>query len=481
MADVQAASATTTTHYNEATEVAAEQDAHSMPVASIALCEEGEEKESELSLGVEDDETCHDEPTSCRTDRGASSESTSSVPSLILPLPVDDNVSISSPDSGHGTSHSEHEAILFSNQHHQAQTNLTVDAIGEGEEGAVSDDVDVAARGLITADLPELSVLAASGHIHAHPYSWMNGQHQSHRVMEPVAINPETGFTTVLVDAAAMAGYPHHAAPAHHHHHPPHYHYPHHQHQFHQSSSGHHHFPPHPPPHFLHPNPYHHEAMAAEYGGGVTGPGYLGTGGGYDPALLNAPGYDPTAGMFHDVSSLHLSGGYGGPNSKGGSNSGRNHRAGRGSSVSPKRPTNRSTSQHSSSNGGSSGGICQQQIPQHQRRPGQPPPPTSSSSSSSTGGGRYTPSPSSGRSRGSSPAHSQPPLISATSSCTNNSSNPMMVNHNAVPAGPLPSNAPGQHVVHLHVNPGETVSLQMGGQVQVIQGKPVLYRFSLTV
>lgn len=49
---------------------------------------------------------------------------------------------------------------------------------------------------------------------------------------------------------------------------------------------------------------------------------------------------------------------------------------------------------------------------------------------------------------------------------TNNHSGNM-----AVPAGPAPPTTPGQHVVHLHVNPGETVSLQMGGQVQVIQGK----------
>jgi hypothetical protein len=42
---------------------------------------------------------------------------------------------------------------------------------------------------------------------------------------------------------------------------------------------------------------------------------------------------------------------------------------------------------------------------------------------------------------------------------------------------PPPPSAPGQHVVHLHVNPGETVSLQMGGQVQVIQGTPFFFFF----
>jgi hypothetical protein len=43
---------------------------------------------------------------------------------------------------------------------------------------------------------------------------------------------------------------------------------------------------------------------------------------------------------------------------------------------------------------------------------------------------------------------------------------------------PPPPSAPGQHVVHLHVNPGETVSLQMGGQVQVIQGTVAFKFFS---
>lgn len=34
------------------------------------------------------------------------------------------------------------------------------------------------------------------------------------------------------------------------------------------------------------------------------------------------------------------------------------------------------------------------------------------------------------------------------------------------------SNGPaGQHVVDLHVNPGETISFQIGDQIQLIQGK----------
>lgn len=223
--------------------------------------------------------------------------------------------------------------------------------------------------------------------------------------------------------------------------------------------------------------------------GGVTGTAGSGGGGSngnstgqsvgvYDSTLLSAPPYDPATGgaILFDPSGLHLAGnGVGHMTSFGSSKvGGRHHRAGRGSSVSPKRPNHRSVSQNNSGQ------------TQHQRRSsGQTGP-----SAGSASGGRYTPSPSSGRSRGSSPG--QPILIgnngahhnnNNSSSSNNNGSNPSASNN---PAGnppmvilhgggsaacPPPPSTPGQHVVHLHVNPGETVSLQMGGQVQVIQGK----------
>ena len=97
MADVKAASATTTRNRIEATETTEkdEVDNKRMPVASITLCDEGEEKESELSLVVDEDDACQDDvSTSCRTTATVSDSSSSSAPSLILPLPTDDNVSV---------------------------------------------------------------------------------------------------------------------------------------------------------------------------------------------------------------------------------------------------------------------------------------------------------------------------------------------------------------------------------------------------
>lgn len=240
---------------------------------------------------------------------------------------------------------------------------------------------------------------------HVHDYSWMNGQH--HRVIEPVAVNPETGFATVLVDATTIGGYPHASA------------YPH---GYHPTT----HLHPHGPPHFLHPHAYDTLQATGDYG-------YMSS---FDPSAAAA--YDP--GTLYDHS-LHLNSNA--AHIYGNKSNGRHRSTPRGSSVSPKRPnSNRSTSQNGNT-----------------ARRGN----TNSSSSSTSG--RYTPSPSSGRSRGSSPAQNQ-----GASDPT--ASTPVLVH--ATTSASLPaagSLTPGQHVVHLHVNPGETVSLQMGGQVQVIQGQ----------
>lgn len=485
MAQVKAASSdetsqsTTTTTSSSATN-----DTLEMPVASVnLLCEENSPEPATKELAVEEEELCQDHTTTSTMD------STSS--SLILPS-AEDNLSIASPDSGHGTTgsqsdgQSEHEVVLLQQQqpHQMEVTDLTSTnaAPAAGMMGAILNE-------------PGMLPLPRAGGV---DYSWINGQqqqqqqqqlHQQHhrqqqqhlhqpRVMEPMAINTETGFTTVLVDASAMAGYPHHVPAASpwppHHHHPgyghPHHHHPHHHHHHHHHVIPTGHFQsqqhPHPPPHFLHPHAYHDPLAGHDYGGYIAG------GGGYDSTLLSAPPYDPAAVIF-DPSAMHL-GGNGGPHlaafgaAKVGGG-GRNHRAGRGSSVSPKRPNHRSASQNNSG--------------QPQRRAsGQAP--TSSSS------GRYTPSPSSGRSRGSSPG--QPTLINSNNNGMNNnnssSSNnanpssvnsasgnpPMVILHSGSSATcPPPPSTPGQHVVHLHVNPGETVSLQMGGQVQVIQGKSI--------
>ena len=457
-----------------------------MPVASVTLCD-GQEREAKELDEEEEEPVVVD---SCRHESQASSSSSTS---LILPN-AEDNPSIAaSPDSGHGTTtgsqsdgQSEHEVVLEQQQQQQPQMESEVAATG------ATVTTTLPATGMMGAILTEPGMLPlprAGGS----DYSWINGQqqqqqqqihqhHRSHmhqpRVMEPVAINTETGFTTVLVDASAMAGYPHHVSAASpwppHHHHPaayhPHHHHPHHHHHHHHHvlPTGHFqaqpHPHPHPPPHFLHPHAYH-DPMAGEYGAYIAGPGPY-----HESGLLAAPPYENATAVIFDPSSLL--GGNGGPPhltafgpGKGGGGGGRNHRAGRGSSVSPKRPNHRSTSQN---NGG-----------QQRRASGQTP--------SSAGGGRYTPSPSSGRSRGSSPG--QPALINNgggnNSSSSNNNNNPSSSTANNPPGNPPmvilhggasgpcppPPSTPGQHVVHLHVNPGETVSLQMGGQVQVIQGK----------
>ena len=281
----------------------------------------------------------------------------------------------SSPDSGHGASESGH----------------LVD--GSASESSVSPHQMT----------PNVCPSHSRPIPHVHDYSWMNGQH--HRVIEPVAINPETGFATVLVDATAIGGYPH--APPY-------------SHGYHPTT----HLHPHGPPHFLHPHAYDTLQATGDYV-------YMSN---FDPS---AAAYDPAA-LFDP--SLHLSSSTG--HMYGTKSNGRHRSTPRGSSVSPKRPnSSRSTSQNSNAT----------------RR-------CNVNSSSSSASGRYTPSPSSGQSRGSSPAQNRAAPDPTTST-------PLLA-HATASAGlpPAGSLAAGQHVVHLHVNPGETVSLQMGGQVQVIQG-----------
>uniref|UniRef100_A0A0P5L944 Fibronectin type III domain-containing protein 3B n=1 Tax=Daphnia magna TaxID=35525 RepID=A0A0P5L944_9CRUS len=496
-----------------------------MPVASIPLCSETDHEEAKEKDQLVDEEeasggdvvdSCHHRATST---------------SLILPPPSmgEDSLSVASPDSGHGTTGShtesdvqlEHEVMMMMQQQQQ-QMEVTASKVHLVQHHHQQQQ-QASMAGMMGA------ILAEPGMLPLPPvdYSWMNGQqqqvhHRQHlqqqhhhgpvvhapRVMEPVAINTETGFTTVLVDASAMAGYPHHQMPTaqathswpqhhhpvvggqqhgyvhpHHHHAHPHHHHHHHHHVIggpmghphhfqSQQQPQHHH--PHPPPHFLHPHAYHDPMAAgmADYGGYLGGVG----GGGYDSGLLAAPPYDPASGVIFDPTALHMGGGPAGGNGPppthltafggsgkggGGGPGGRNHRAGRGSSVSPKRPNHRSVSQNNSAT-------------QQRRASGQ--------THSSSGGGRYTPSPSSGRSRGSSPGvstattaainnininNNNPPATNAA----NSGNPPMVILHSGSSSScPPPPSAPGQHVVHLHVNPGETVSLQMGGQVQVIQG-----------
>lgn len=519
MAQVKAANATTTTSTTTTASPIKDTPSNGSdssicstmpPVTNVTLCEGVEDKNPEMhehsSLHEEEEETEEniEDTVGCGITSVVSEEVTSSAsstapvtsstgtgggaPSLILP--ETDNLSVSSPDSGHGTTssqsdgQSEHDVVVSQHQpahHHNHHHQHLLPHHHHHHPMMVGPD---GTSGMMTAVLTEPGgpMLPHPMHHHHHYATWMgNGQahhHPHHRVMEPVAINPETGFTTVLVDASAMAGYPHHhhlstgvatGAPWPPHHHPYAAHPHHHPHAI---PTGHHsHFgsqqQPQPPPHFLHPHAYHHHQTYD--GGGGLGPAdygiaYMGGGSGaYDPGpLLSASTYhhDPTGGMYHDPTGAlqHMSGvnngscptssasQYGTMNKNGGL-AGRNNRSARGASVSPKRPTNRSASQNNSSR--STNGQRQQRSSGGQ------------STVTTSGGGRFTPSPSSGRSRGSSPG--QPPLIPSSQASCNNSVG-------AVPAGPLPPNAPGQHVVHLHVNPGETVSLQMGGQVQVIQG-----------
>ena len=289
-----------------------------------------------------------------------------------------------------------------------------------------------------------------------YPPAWISGVTPHTSVMEPVAINPETGFTTVLVDATAvnMASYPH-APPA----------------QWpgpggYSLPSPHLHTHPHshPPPHFhLHPHTYvPGEITPADYGFMTSG---------YEP--VHAPHYESVGpAMYHDPNMhQHLSAAntahvYGSSGVAPGIVSGQKgvngrtpNRILRGSSVSPKRPNNRSSSQ--------SNNMPPSQP--HQR-------PANASAGS---GGRYTPSPSSGGgSRGSSPGQTslQAPCPAPPAATTTPVATPALSHcptASTCIAGP-PNGSPlttGQHVVHLHVNPGETVSLQMGGQVQVIQGE----------
>ena len=337
-----------------------------MPVASVTMCEEAAD--------------------SLRVDISVCESTTESVSVVFAPAENDECLSavtdvdypISSPDSGHGTSQ-------------EGQPEEAVRQLRRPKGGGVHGDAN--------------SMANVGRNNSAEGYPWINGQPS---VLEPVAINPETGFATVLVDASAMAGYPQGPIPA---------------------TWPHNAFPiptthlhPHPPPpHFLHPHAYEMPATN-DYG-------YMA---GYDS--IHAPHYDNVSPMYDPSIHLTANGSHGycqkGPN-------GRNHRNSRGSSLSPKRPNNRSASL----NNGTA-----------QRR----------GANATSTGGRFTPSPSSGGSRGSSPGQTraQPlPPQAAINPTTNTAS---------VATGPM---TPGQHVVHLHVNPGETVSLQMGGQVQVIQGR----------
>ena len=464
MAQVKAACATTTTTttISDTTSPPEEEEtSRTMPVASVTLCEEGDEKELSLMPQVEELEEGADACQAAAVEEvepAAEDGVPSNAPCLILPEA--DNLSVSSPDSGHGTTSSQSdgqsEQDLHPAPHHSIHQHHHLPHHHHHHHHLHQQHMMMSADGM-TAVMPDPSMLPHPMH-----YPWINGQaHHQHRVMEPVAINPETGFTTVLVDASAMAGYPHHLPagvtaapwPPHHHHHHGGYAPHHHHHHVHGIPAGHFQAQQqHPPPHFLHPHAYHPHDPMADYSVGYMGgavPTYDSTG------LLSAPPYDPNAAMF-DPSSMGHMGTNGNNATHFGANKsgamGRNHRSTRGSSVSPKRPTNRSASQNSNNNNNNnqrqrSGGSGQQ-----------------SASTTSSGGGRYTPSPSSGRSRGSSPG--QPSLISNRQSVNHGSNST-----GSVPAGPAPPNTPGQHVVHLHVNPGETVSLQMGGQVQVIQGK----------
>ena len=338
-----------------------------MPVASITLCQEIEGGHN-----------------TCRMD------DLEGTPSLMLPSEhpdKDDSLSVvadidyvgSSPESGHGNSEGGH--IIDGSAPERPSQQMA----------------------------PNVCLNHSRPIPHVHDYSWINGQHR--RVMEPVAINPETGFATVLVDATAIGGYSH--APP----------YPH---GYHPTT----HLHPHGPPHFLHPHAYDTLQATGDYG-------YMSNfdssaAAAYDPAAL----FDPSLHLNSNAAHIY-----------GNKSNGRHRSTPRGSSVSPKRPSsNRSSSQN--------GNAARQ---------------GNTNSSSSSMSGRYTPSPSSGRSRGSSPAQNR-----GASDPT--ASTPLLV-HPTAPSGlpPAGSLGSGQHVVHLHVNPGETVSLQMGGQVQVIQGQFNIY------
>ena len=385
-----------------------------MPVSSVTMCEESEDvhggRRAEASVCPESTAVDSAPPSSSSSLLGGTASLLAGDSEDSLSVVTEVDYSVSSPDSGHGTSQ-------------DGQSEEICLAVNTGV-------VQVEAHHLqdISADISS-SVI---GHVGASEYSWINGGGPHTSVMEPVAINPETGFTTVLVDASAVGGYPHappgawppggYSIPS------PHLH-------------------PHPPPHFhLHSHAFvGPEMVPSDYG-------YMTTG--YES--VHAPHYEPVSPMYHDPSihhqhltaanAAHVYAGQKGLNGR------PSHRNSRGSSVSPKRPNNRSASQNNGST-----------APQPQRRgpaTGGVPAPA---------GGRYTPSPSSGGgSRGSSPGQTiqqqaPPPQPAATLATA--------LPH--CPAGP-PNSAPltgGQHVVHLHVNPGETVSLQMGGQVQVIQGE----------
>ena len=299
-------------------------------------------------------------------------------------------------------------------------------------------------------------------------YPWFNGQHAS--VMEPVAINPETGFTTVLVDATAVTA----SGGAYHQHHHPHHH--HHPHAVPVAPPAW--MPPHhhsmPPLHFLHPHAYHDHMATAEFhhgggGGGGGGGNYMGQYGTVDyhhHESVVGPMYDPS---LH-LSIQHAATAYGQGGQKmssssssssaanGGQRSQHNqppHRCNsRGSSVSPKRPARTTSQNHNNNNNSSSS---------NSNRP----------ANNGNNTGRYTPSPSTSTgSRGSSPGQTAPCMSSAVPPPP-----PAVLAHGPTNGGAAPQPPPpppltaGQHVVHLHVNPGETVSLQMGGQVQVIQGE----------
>ena len=234
-----------------------------MPVSSVTMCEESEDvhggRRAEASVCPESTAVDSAPPSSSSSLLGGTASLLAGDSEDSLSVVTEVDYSVSSPDSGHGTSQ-------------DGQSEEICLAVNTGV-------VQVEAHHLqdISADISS-SVI---GHVGASEYSWINGGGPHTSVMEPVAINPETGFTTVLVDASAVGGYPHappgawppggYSIPS------PHLH-------------------PHPPPHFhLHSHAFvGPEMVPSDYG-------YMTTG--YES--VHAPHYEPVSPMYHDPSIHH--------------------------------------------------------------------------------------------------------------------------------------------------------------------------------